>query len=80
MNDYEDEDIKSLLEQNSGTTSAFVEELIFDCATDAGFGSDGNGFFVEDIDVTEKLLRFTALMVGKLNLHRNPEGDSTIIQ
>jgi hypothetical protein len=57
-----------------------IDDMIFDCATDAGFGvgfgSDGYSFFVGrevEVDVTEQLYAFTALMVVKLKLYKEPK-------
>jgi len=53
----------------------FVENLIFDCAFDAGFKTDGENFFAGphgEIDVTEELFNFTALMAEKMRLMLSP--------
>lgn len=53
-----------------------IDDMIFDCATDAGFASDGYSFFVGrdvEVDVTEQLYAFTALMVVKLKLYKEPK-------
>ena len=53
----------------------FIENLIFDCAVDSGFFSDGNNYFAGhsgEVDVTEELFNFTVLMVEKMNLLLSP--------
>jgi hypothetical protein len=53
-----------------------IDDMIFDCATDAGFWSDGYSFFSgthAEVDVTEQLYVFTALMVEKLKLYKEPK-------
>ena len=49
----------------------FVENLIFDCAVDAGFRTDGENYFAGrhgEVDVTEELFQFTVLMAEKMKL------------
>jgi hypothetical protein len=53
----------------------FVENLIFDCAVNAGFSTDGNNYFAGshgEVDITEELYKFTALMAEKMNLLFSP--------
>jgi hypothetical protein len=53
----------------------FVEELIFDCALDAGFKTDGENYFAGrhgEVDITEELFKFTAEMAEKMQLLRLP--------
>ena len=49
----------------------FVENLIFDCAVDAGFRTDGENYFAGqsgEVDITEQLFQFTALIAEKIEL------------
>jgi hypothetical protein len=49
----------------------FVDNLIFECATDAGFVTDGERFYSEIHgyeDITEKLNEFAALLARKVKL------------
>ena len=53
----------------------FVENLIFECALDAGFRTDGDNYFAGlhgEVDVTEELFKFTALMAEKMQLLLSP--------
>jgi hypothetical protein len=53
----------------------FVENLIFDCAVDAGFSTDGDNYFAGrhgEVDVTKELFEFTALIAGKMKLLLSP--------
>ena len=53
----------------------FVENLIFDCAVDSGFGTDGDNYFAGrhgEVDITEELYKFTALMAEKMKLLLSP--------
>lgn len=53
----------------------FVENLIFDCAFDAGFSTDGDSYFAGphgEVDVTEELFEFTVLMAEKMRLLLSP--------
>ena len=54
----------------------FVENLIFDCAFQAGFSTDGDNYFAGphgEVDVTEELFEFTVLMAGKMRLMLSPK-------
>ena len=58
-------------EQKINAQIEFVENLIFDCAVDAGFRTDGENYFAGrhgEVDVTEELFQFTALMAEKMKL------------
>ena len=49
----------------------FIDNLIFDCATDAGFTTDGERFYSEihgHTDITEELNMFAALLARKIKL------------
>ena len=49
----------------------FVENLIFDCAIDVGFFTDGDNYFAgqsSEVDITEQLFQFTALIAEKIEL------------
>ena len=62
-------------EELSDAKIEFVENLIFDCAVDAGFFTDGNEYFAGDhgeVNVTEELFKFTALMAEKMQLFLSP--------
>ena len=53
----------------------FVENLIFECALDAGFRTDGDNYFAGlhgEVDVTEELFKFTALIAEKMQLLLSP--------
>lgn len=53
----------------------FVENLIFDCAVDAGFFTDGENYFAGqsgEVDITEELLQFTSLIAEKMELLFSP--------
>jgi hypothetical protein len=53
----------------------FVENLIFDCAVDSGFFTDGDNYFAGhsgEVDVTEELFNFTFLMAEKMKLLLSP--------
>ncbi len=57
------------------TQIEFVENLIFDCAVDAGFFTDGDNYFAghsSEVNVTEELFKFTALMAEKMQLLLSP--------
>lgn len=58
-------------EQKFNAQIEFVENLIFDCATDAGFFTDGENYFAGqsgEVDITEELFQFTALIAEKMEL------------
>ena len=49
----------------------FIDNLIFDCATDAGFATDGERFYSEihgHTDITKELYEFSALLARKIKL------------
>jgi hypothetical protein len=49
----------------------FIDNLIFDCATDAGFATDGERFYSDihgETDITEELNEFAALLARKMKL------------
>ena len=49
----------------------FIDNLIFDCATDAGFSTDGERFYSDihgETDITEELNEFAALLARKMKL------------
>ena len=53
----------------------FIENLIFDCAVDSGFFTDGDNYFAGhsgEVDVTEELFNFTVLMAEKMQLLFSP--------
>jgi len=53
----------------------FIENLIFDCAVDSGFFTDGDNYFAGhsgEVDVTEELFNFTVLMAEKMQLLLSP--------
>ena len=58
-------------EQKINAQIEFVENLIFDCAIDAGFFTDGENYFAgqsSEVDITEQLFQFTALIAEKIEL------------
>ena len=70
MNDMKD-DNDILDPELTDADYEFIDNLIFDCATDAGFATDGERFYSEihgHTDITKQLYEFSALLARKVKL------------